>query len=141
MKQAARNLAIKGCATFGRFWYLIRDRDAKITFGIDIIFKSVSIDAVKLPARSPNLKLLGERFMLSIESECLDRETSFGEASLRQSVEQYLRHHRKDRSNQGIGNVVPSPIEQATDHARDGPTVCDERLGVFLRSYLRKQAA
>jgi transposase InsO family protein len=62
---------------------LIRDRDIKFTSGFDMIFKSVGIEAVKLPARSPNLNAFAEPFVLSIKSECLDRMIFFGWGSAR----------------------------------------------------------
>jgi putative transposase len=130
-----------GCAIFERCRYLIRDRDAKFTSGFDMIFNSVGIEAVKLPARSPNLNAFAERFVLSIKSECLDRMIFFGEASLRHAGEQYLIHHHEDRPHQGIGNIVPFPVEQTTCHPRDGPIACRKRLGGLLRSYHHKKAA
>ena len=141
MKQAARNLTMSGCAIFDKCRYLIRDRDTKFTSGFDMTFQSVGIKAVKLPARSPNLNSFAERWVQSVKTECLDRMIFFGEASLRRSVEQYLIHYHEDRPHQGIGNVVPFPTEQASNHPRDGPIVCRERLGGMLRLYHRKKAA
>jgi transposase InsO family protein len=121
---------------------MIRDRDAKFTSGFDMIFKSIGIEAVKLPAQSPNLNAFAERFVRSIKSECLDRMIFIGEGSLRHAVIQYIEHHQTERPHQGIGNVIPFPPEQRTiDCQRDGPIVCHERLGGLLRSYHRKEAA
>ncbi|GIW76468.1 MAG: hypothetical protein KatS3mg104_1531 [Phycisphaerae bacterium] len=141
MRQAARNLTTNGCGIFDRCRYLIRDRDTKFTSGFDMIFQSVGIEAVKLPARSPNLNSFAERFVLSIKTECFDRMIFFGEASLRHAVEQYLLHYHEDRPHQGIGNEVPFPEQPASNRARDGPIGCDERLGGLLRSYHHKKAA
>ena len=119
----------------------IRDRDVKFTSGFDMIFRSVGIEAVKLPPRSPNLNAFAERFVRSIKFECLDRMIFFGEASLRRAITEYIEHYHVERPHQGIGNVVPFPLEQADSPPRAGPIICRERLGGLLRSYERANAA
>ena len=141
MRQIARNLTISGCAILARCRYLLHDRDAKFTAGFGMIFKSVGIEPIKLPARSPNLNAFAERFVRSIKEECLDRMIFFGEASLRHAVTQYIEHHHAERPHQGIGNVIPFPNQETINLQRDGPIVCQERLGGLLRSYYRKAAA
>ena len=45
--------------------YLIHDRDSKFCEHFDSLLRSVKIQPVKLPARSPNLNAYAERFILS----------------------------------------------------------------------------
>jgi hypothetical protein len=141
MRQAARNLTMTGCATLTRCRFLIRDRDAKFTSGFGMIFRSIGIETVMLPPRSPNLNAFAERFVKSMKTECLDRMIFFGEESLRHTVTQYIEHYHFERPHQGIGNVIPFPLVAADDQPRDGPIICKERLGGLLRSYHRKKAA
>ena len=141
MRQAARNLTSNGCSVLSKCRYLIRDRDTKFSSGFDMIFKSVGIEALRLPPRSPNLNAFAERFVRSIKSECLDRMIFFGEASLRHAATEYIEHYHFERSHQGLGNVIPFPAPRSDDAPRDGPIVCRERLGGLLRSYHRKEAA
>jgi hypothetical protein len=140
MRQLARNVTMTGCGIFNRCRFLVRDRDAKFTAGFDMVFRSVGIEAVKLPPRSPNLNAFVERFVKSIKTECLERMIFFGEPSLRHAVTQYIEHYHSERPHQGIGNVIPFP-DDADDCPRDGPILCKERLGGLLRSYHRKEAA
>ena len=52
--------------------YLIHDRDSKFCEHFDSLLRSVKIEPVRLPPRSPNLNSYAERFILSVKSECLD---------------------------------------------------------------------
>ena len=45
--------------------YLIHDRDSKYCKHFDSLLRSVKIEPVKLPPRSPNLNAYAERFILS----------------------------------------------------------------------------
>ena len=45
--------------------YLIHDRDSKFCEHFDSLLRSVKIEPVKLPPRSPNLNAYAERFILS----------------------------------------------------------------------------
>jgi putative transposase len=141
MRQVARNLTSAGDELIGKCRYLIRDRDTNFTAGFDMIFKSVGIEAMKLPARSPNLNAFAERFVRSIKAECTERMIFFGEPMLRHAVEQYIAHYHKERPHQGIGNVIPFPSDIEPDKPANGTVECRERLGGLLRYYHRKAAA
>jgi len=141
MREVARNLTSGGCDIFNNCKYLIRDRDAKFTVGFDMIFRSVGIEPLALPPRSPNLNAFAERFVRSIKEECLDRMIFFGEASLRHAVTEYIAHHQTERTHQGIGNVIPFPVHASDPKPRDGPVICKERLGGLSRFYRRKEGA
>lgn len=69
--------------------YLIHDRDSKFCDHFDALLRSVNIEPVKLPPRSPNLNAYAERFVLSIKSECLARMILFSERSLRHVFREY----------------------------------------------------
>jgi len=53
MRQAARNLTSGGCDLLAKCRYLIRDRDAKFSSGFDMIMRSVGMEPLALPPRSP----------------------------------------------------------------------------------------
>lgn len=140
MRQAARNLASNGCDLITKSRYLIRDRDAKFTAVFDMILRLAGIEPVPLPPRSPNLNAFAERFVRSIKEECLDRMICFGEASFRRTVTEYIDHYHAERPHQGKDNLLLFPQHPSDPMARDGPVVCEERLGGLLRFY-RRQAA
>jgi putative transposase len=137
MKQIARNMIDwDGPLAGGK--YLIHDRDTKYTESFDEIFRSVDIDPIKLPARSPNLNAYAERFVRSVKAECLDRLILFGEKSLRHAVDQYVTHYHSERNHQGIENVIPFPD---TRIGQRGNITRSERLGGLLSFYHRLNAA
>ena len=80
-----------------------------------------------LPARSSILNAYAERWVKSVQDECLSTLIFVGEASLRRALRQSLAHYHEDRNHQGKGTVllVPEPLE--TNHTK--PIRCRERLG------------
>ena len=48
--------------------YLIHDRDSKFCKHFDGLLRSVHIEPVRLPPRSPNLNAYAERFILSLRA-------------------------------------------------------------------------
>lgn len=67
------------------------------------------IHLVRLPPRSPNMNAFAERFVRSIESECLNRMVFFGQASLRHAVTQFMDHYHGERNHQGLANQLVRP--------------------------------
>jgi len=98
----------------------------------------VSVQAVRLPARSPNLNAWIERFVRSIKEECLDRMIFFGESSLRRAVPEFIAHYVAERNHQGLGNRIIQPDGRAAKAS--GPVRSSERLGGMLRYYYRDAA-
>ena len=135
VEQVARNVTgYDGELTGAK--YLIHDRDGKYTDRFDFIFKGAGCKAVKLPAKSPNLNAVAERFVRSIKESCMHRLILFGEKSLKHAVKEYIAHYNHERNHQGMGNELLFPDERAQD--RIGKIVKDERLGGLLNYYYRE---
>jgi putative transposase len=62
------------------------DRDAKFSEAFPVILGQAGVEAVRLPARSPNLNPNLEHFIRSVKEECLERMVFFGERSLQTAV-------------------------------------------------------
>jgi transposase InsO family protein len=93
MKQIeVRNLTMAGEGILEGCRYLLHDRDAKLSGAFDEILRSAGIEALILPARSPNLNAHLERWNRSVKEECLSRIILFGEASLRHVLTCYVDH-------------------------------------------------
>ena len=92
---------------------------------------------VRLPARSPNLNVFAERFVLSIKSECLDRLVPLGEAHLRRAILEYAQHYHEERNHQGLDNELIVPAKAANGV---GKVDRRERLGGLLSFYYRNAA-
>jgi putative transposase len=138
MCQAARNLSDAEDGFLRRKKYLLMDRDTKFSHTFRIILNQAGLEAVRLPARSPNLNPNLERFMRSVEEEWLARMIFFGERSLQVAVAQFLIHFHAERNHQGLGNRLIEPGEEVGRTA--GDAVCRERLGGMLRYYYRQAA-
>ena len=59
--------------------YLIHDRDPLSTRGFGEILEGGSVQPIRLPPKSPNLNAYAERFVRSIQEECLSRVVPLGE--------------------------------------------------------------
>jgi putative transposase len=96
------------------------------------------VKTVKLPARSPDLNAIAERFVLSARTECLRRIIPLGEKHLRTILSEFLVHYHSERNHQGLGNELLTPLP-ANSNA-DGSIQCRERLGGVLKYYYREAA-
>jgi len=95
-------------------------------------------EVIRLPPMSPNLNAYAERFVRSIEDECLRRIIFIGGASLRRAVTEYVQHYHRERNHQGLENrLIHSPADAA---ANDGEVHRHARLGGMLNFYGRQAA-
>ena len=135
MKQVARNLTDDEDGFLKNKTHLLMDRDAKFSEAFRSILQQSNIEPVRLPPRSPNCNAHQERFFRSLKSECLGRMIFFGEASLRNAVQQFLEHYHRERNHQGLENQLIDPGGEVGAIA--GKIECRQRLGGLLRYYHR----
>ena len=82
-----------------------------------------------------------ERFIQSIQVECLGHFLVFGEKHFDYLVREYVEHYHAERPHQGLKNGVPLgepppvEIELACNHVQ-----CTTRLGGLLKHYRRAAA-
>jgi putative transposase len=76
-----------------------------------------------------------ERFIGSFKREVAERMIFFGEANLRQSIDEYLLYYNRERNHQGLGSRIIEPGKEVGN--RDGPIRHRERLGGMLNYYYR----
>ena len=138
MIQIARNLTDAEDGFLKGKRYVLMDRDGKFSPAFQAILTTEGVNALLLPAKSPNLNAHLERFHRSLKEECLERMIFFGEASLRNAVREFLAHYHGERHHQGMGNRILVPGEEAG--RTTGAVQCRERLGGLLRYYHRQAA-
>ena len=109
------------------------DRDSNFSSAFRAVLENADVKPVRLPAKSPNLNSLIERFHSSIKSECLSRMIFFGEKSRRRAIAAYVDHYHGERNHQGLGNRIIEPGDE-------GEIECRERLGGLLKYYYRNAA-
>src|SRR5258707_6846351 len=107
MKQIARNATMEDCGVLRDCRYLLHDRDTKFTRSFRAILMSGRVEALALPARSPNLNAYAERWVRSVKEECLSKVILFGERSLRRAPTQFIDHFPAERKHPRQGIVLP----------------------------------
>lgn len=104
--------------------------------------KAEGLRPKQLAITAPNTNAFVERFIQTIQVECLDHFVVVGEKHLNYIVREFLRYYHTLRLHQGVGNVTldlattndppPETVPLST-----GAIVCDEWLGGLLKSYRR----
>jgi putative transposase len=122
MRQVARTLTM---ADAGKGRVLICDRDAKW---------SAAVRTRRAPYHAPNANAYAERFVRSIQEECLDRLIPIGECHFRRAVAEFVAHYHRERNHQGLGNELIDGIPAA---ASLGRVRRQSRLGGLLNYYAR----
>jgi putative transposase len=121
---------------------VFHDRDTKFTQQFQDVLKAEGLRPKKLTPVSPNLNAYVERFIQTIQQECLDHFVVVGQAHLNYIVAEFLRYYHEFRPHQGLGNVtldraaVPDSAEEPAT-VNVGEVVRDEWLGGLLKSYRR----
>lgn len=107
--QAARFVAEAEASGLPRPAIVVHDRDGKFGAAFDMRLRSLGVTGLRLPPHSPNLNAYAERWVRSVQNECLDHFVCVGRRHLDHLVETYVDHYHHDRPHQGIGNRVPVP--------------------------------
>jgi len=131
---------------------VMHDRDAKFSKAVDGDLRKAKIKVLKTAFRAPNTNAYVERFVQSIEQECLDHFVVFGEAHLDHLCKEYQAYYHTERPHQSKDNelLAPQPAvpkrkkPKGRPKSPDLPTLrdvhCRERLGGLLKHYYRKAA-
>ena len=114
-----------------------RDNDQIYKKGFDRVMKEVDVQTKRLSLCSPNLNVYVERFIQSIQVECMNHFLIFGEKHFDYLVKQYVVHYHEERPHQGLANRLisgePPPSAEAVIE-------CGTRLGGMLKHYYRVAA-
>ena len=138
MLQLGRNLIDWERGALREKRYMIIDRDTKYTEQFCRLVRESGTEVIRLPPMSPNLNAYAERFVRSINDECLNRMIFIGQASLRRAISEYMTRYHSERNHQGLENrlIRPEPRCPATY----GAIHRRSRLGGMLNYYYRAGA-
>jgi putative transposase len=122
--------------------FVFHDRDTKFTEQFRDILKAEGLRPKKLAVAAPNTNAFVERFIQTIQQECLDHFVVVGQRHLDHIVAEFLRYYHEVRPHQGIGNVTLDQAAAQNAPADSvavsvGEVVRDEWLGGLLKSYRR----
>lgn len=87
--------------------FLIRDRDGKYGQAFTRVAVGTSLEVLKTPHRAPKANALCERFLGSVQRECLDHILVLGEQHLYRVIREYVEYFNHARPHQGIGQKIP----------------------------------
>jgi putative transposase len=110
-----------------------RDNDQIYKKGFDQVMKEAGVEPRRLAIRAPNTNAYVERFIQTLQIECLDHFLVFGEKHLDYLIREYVEHYHAERPHQGLENrlvVGESP-------PAEGEVKCKTRLGGLLKHYYR----
>lgn len=138
MAQVARNLTDVCDGFLPAGYYVIHHRDPLYTDEFQSILEAGGVKSIRLPAKSPNQNAYAERFVRSINEECLNRIVPLGEAHLRRAIGEYVSHYHEERNHQGLGNKLIAPGPETT--AITGRVHRRKRVGGILNYYYREAA-
>jgi putative transposase len=109
-----------------------RDNDQVYKKGFDRVMKDADVKSVRLAIRAPNTNAFVERFIQTLQVECLDHFLVFGEKHLDYLVREYVEHYHTERPHQGLGN---RPVSGPPPDVGEGEIVVRTRLGGLLKHY------
>jgi putative transposase len=131
--QQARNLAIDERLENVR--YLLHDRDAKFSGPFDEVMRSEGVRVVKTPVRAPKANAIAERWVRSVQNECLDHILVFGRRHLEQILRGYVAHYNAERPHRSLALAAPA----GAPHGARGSPPSDIRrrdvLGGLIHEY------
>ena len=137
MKQVARILTDCEDGFLKDKRFLIYDRDPLYrSEGFHAILQSFGIEPIKLPARSPDLNSIAERYVKSVKVECLNHLILSSVDQLDYVLKQYQDYYHHERIHQSLGRII-EPKHEINGNAE---IKCIERLGGLLKSYHRLAA-
>ncbi|MEX0653440.1 MAG: integrase core domain-containing protein [Phycisphaeraceae bacterium] len=134
--QQARNFVMEAEDQGLKVGHLIHDCDTKYTDRFDRVVESDGVQVHRVGPAQPNMNAFAERFVQSIQQECLDHFVVMGQKHLNHIVSEYVAHYHEERPHQALGNAPPMGLRLA----QDGEVGCRERLGGLLRHYYRLAA-
>ena len=124
---------------------VMHDRDTKFAASFDKTLKSAGFDVKRAAYRSPNTNALVERFIQTLQQECLDYFVIFGEQHMDHLTSEFSTHYHTERPHQSKANDLLLPAPAAKKGKRRGAIPigeigCTSRLGGLLKHYFRKAA-
>src|SRR5260370_5282958 len=84
MQQMARNASFEGegLLSLRKIGHLLHDRDTKFCASFRETLSAGGVKCLRLPPRSPNLNSYAERWVRTVNEECVSKLILFGEGSL-----------------------------------------------------------
>jgi putative transposase len=89
------------------FKFLIRDRDAKVTAGVDTVLAAQGVRIIKAPVRAPRANAIAGRWIARARREGLDQMLITGERQLRLIPDEHAGHDTCRRPHRALHQGLP----------------------------------
>jgi putative transposase len=119
---------------------VFHDRDTKFVRAFDDTLRGYGIEVCRSPIKAPNVCAFVERWIQSIQIECLNHFVVCGEKHLNYLVSTHVGFYLRHRPHQGLDN---KPLDGCEPDDDIPPLTTVRRqawLGGLLTSYSRKAA-
>jgi putative transposase len=116
---------------------LICDRDRTWSAAVERFLATGGVWLTRTPFMAPNCNAHAERFVRSINEECLNRVIPLGERHLRRTLAEFVAHYHGERNHQGLDNEL---IERPPERHAGGPVRRRQRVAGLLSCYYRAAA-
>jgi putative transposase len=113
---------------------LICDRDRKWSLAVRELLETSGVRVIQAPFRAPNCNAHAERFVRSVNEECLNRLIPLGERHFRRALADFVVHYHRERNHQGLGNELIDGMEV---QPQSGRVQRRQRVGGLLSYYYR----
>jgi putative transposase len=117
------------------FRYLLRDRDSKFGGGFDEIFRSEGVTTIRTPIRAPNANAYAERWVGTLQRECLDRILIINRRQLDHVLRLYANHYNRHRPHQSLSLRPPDEPASAPGSVRIKHIRKHQLLGGLINEY------
>jgi putative transposase len=133
--QQARNLVMTLAERKQPVCFLVRDGDSKFTHSFDEVFRSEGIRVIRTPVRAPQAKADAERWVASVQRECLDRLLIVGRRQLERVIRTYIRHHNEHRPHRSLEQRPPLANPPPAEPPPPNKIARRDRLGGLIHEY------
>jgi putative transposase len=126
---------------------LFHDRDSKFTAAVGADLTRADIEIIETALRAPNTNAYVERFVQTIQQECLDHFVILGQRHFDYLVTEWLEYYHRERPHQAKDNELstkptgskPSRDSTAAQNVTVSGVRCKLRLGGLLRATVRRR--
>jgi putative transposase len=106
--QMERSAVLREATPFGeKPRFLIRDNDSKYGALFTQVAVGSGIEVLRTPYRAPKANATFERFLGTVNRECVDHILILGERYIQGIIKEFIQYYNSARPHQGIGQAIP----------------------------------
>ena len=99
--------------------FIIHDRDAIFSTGLDVSLSGFALEVIRTPVRSPQANAMCERLIGTMRRECLDWIIPLSEEHLRKALRWWSAPYNRGRPHSALGPDLPDASPNRTSLQRE----------------------